>query len=95
MLAASVALIGVLVRPHTPSLSADVSGNLALAARALPYQNGALDRVSIAMSVFTSGEMIRAHATSFWKDPDWQKNVTEEQGAAVCDPRFTGTIGAY
>ena len=48
MLAASVALIGVLARPHPPSLSTDVTGDLALAARARPHLAGALDRVSIA-----------------------------------------------
>ncbi len=48
MLAASVALIGVLARPHPPSLSTTVTGDSALAARALPHLAGALDRVSIA-----------------------------------------------
>ncbi len=48
LLAASVALFGVLARPHTPSLSTSVTGDLDLAARALPHLAGALDRVSIA-----------------------------------------------
>jgi CubicO group peptidase (beta-lactamase class C family) len=48
MLAASVALIGVLAWPHPPSLSTNVTGDSALAARALPHLAGALDRVSIA-----------------------------------------------
>ena len=45
------------------------------------------------MAVFTSGEMIRAHTSQFWKDADWQMHVTDEQGAAVCDLRFAGTAG--
>jgi CubicO group peptidase (beta-lactamase class C family) len=49
MLAASVALIGVLVQPQPPSLSTNVTGSAALAARALPHLAGALDRVSIAI----------------------------------------------
>jgi CubicO group peptidase (beta-lactamase class C family) len=49
MLAASVALLGVLARPHPPSLSTTVTGDSALAARALPHLAGALDRVSIAV----------------------------------------------
>lgn len=48
MLAAGVALIGVLARPRPPSLSTNVTGDPALAARALPHLSGALDRVSIA-----------------------------------------------
>jgi CubicO group peptidase (beta-lactamase class C family) len=48
VLAASVAVIGVLARPHPPSLSTNVTGDSALAARALPHLAGALDRVSIA-----------------------------------------------
>ena len=44
-------------------------------------------------AVFTSGEMIRAHARKFWEDADWQMYVTDEQGATVCDLRFSGTAG--
>ena len=47
------------------------------------------------MAVFSSGEMIRAHASQFWKDRDWQMHVTDEQGATVCDLRFSGTAGAH
>lgn len=43
------------------------------------------------MAVFSSGEMIRAHAEQFWKDCDWQMHVTDEQGAKVCELRFSGT----
>ena len=46
------------------------------------------------MAVFTSGEMLRAHAESFWNDRDWQMNVTDDQGATVCHLRFSGTIGS-
>ena len=46
------------------------------------------------MAVFGSGEMIRAHASQFWNDADWQMHVTDEQGASVCDLRFSGTGGA-
>jgi CubicO group peptidase (beta-lactamase class C family) len=46
--AAIVALLGVLARPHPPSLSLIVTGDAALAARTLPHLAGALDRVSIA-----------------------------------------------
>jgi CubicO group peptidase (beta-lactamase class C family) len=49
VLAASVAVIGVLARPHPPSLSTTVTGDSTLAARALPHLAGALDRVSIAI----------------------------------------------
>jgi len=48
MLAASVALLGVLARPRPPSLSTMVTGDAALAATARPLLRGALDRVSIA-----------------------------------------------
>jgi CubicO group peptidase (beta-lactamase class C family) len=48
VLAASVALIGVLARPNPPSLSLVVTGDAALAVRAIPLLAGALDRVSIA-----------------------------------------------
>ncbi len=47
------------------------------------------------MAVFTSGEMIRAHASQFWKDADWQMHVTDEQGATVCDLRFSDTAAAH
>lgn len=43
------------------------------------------------MAVATSGEMIRAHAEKFWADADWRMHVTDEQGATVCDLRFSGT----
>ena len=46
------------------------------------------------MAVFTSGEMIRSHASEFWADADWHMYVTDEQGATVCDLRFSGTAGA-
>jgi hypothetical protein len=45
------------------------------------------------MAVFASGEMIRAHAEQFWEDRDWQMHVTDEQGASVCDLRFSGSLG--
>jgi CubicO group peptidase (beta-lactamase class C family) len=48
-LAAIVALLGVLARPSPPSLSTVVTGDAALAARARPLLQGALDRVSIAV----------------------------------------------
>jgi hypothetical protein len=46
------------------------------------------------MAVVTSGEMIQAHASLFWADADWQMHVTDEQGAMICDLRFSGTLGA-
>ena len=46
------------------------------------------------MAVFSSGEMIRAHAEQFWNHGDWHMHVTDEQGAGVCDLRFSGTAGA-
>ncbi|TNC49556.1 hypothetical protein FHG66_10570 [Rubellimicrobium rubrum] len=46
------------------------------------------------VAVSTSGEMIAAHAKSFWAHRDWRMHVTDEQGAAVCDLQFTGTAGA-
>jgi hypothetical protein len=49
VLATSVALFGVLVRPQPPPLSTTVTGDAALAARALPQLSAALDRVSIAV----------------------------------------------
>lgn len=49
VLALSVALIGTLARPDPPSLSTNATGDSALAAVALPYLDGALDRVSIAV----------------------------------------------
>jgi CubicO group peptidase (beta-lactamase class C family) len=48
-LAAIVALLGVLARPSPPSLSTRVTGDAALAARARPLLDGALDHVSIAV----------------------------------------------
>jgi CubicO group peptidase (beta-lactamase class C family) len=48
-LAAIVALLGVLARPSPPSLSTIVTGDAALAARARPLLQGALDHVSIAV----------------------------------------------
>ena len=47
------------------------------------------------MAVFTSGELLRGHADKFWVDRDWQMHVTDEQGASVCDLRFSGTVGAH
>ena len=47
------------------------------------------------MAVFTSGEMLRAHAKTFWDDRDWQMHVTDEQGATVCNLRFSGTTGIH
>lgn len=47
-LGALIAVLGVSARPQPPALSAEVSGNADLAARALPHLGGALDRVSIA-----------------------------------------------
>jgi CubicO group peptidase (beta-lactamase class C family) len=49
VLAAIIALLGVLARPSPPSLSTRVAGDAALAARARPLLPGALDRVSIAV----------------------------------------------
>jgi CubicO group peptidase (beta-lactamase class C family) len=49
VLAAIVALLGVLARPSPPSLSTAVTGDAALAARARPLLQGALDQVSIAV----------------------------------------------
>jgi hypothetical protein len=46
------------------------------------------------MAVVTSGEMIQAHALEFWADADWRMHVTDEQGATVCNLRFSGTAGA-
>jgi hypothetical protein len=46
------------------------------------------------MAVFTSGEMIRAHAEQFWNHGDWQMHVTDEQGVSICDLRLNGTTGA-
>jgi hypothetical protein len=46
------------------------------------------------VAVFTAGEMIRAHAGQFWQEAEWQMHVTDEQGAKVCDLRFSGTAGA-
>src|SRR4051794_36484928 len=54
VLATSFALFGVLARPNPPSLSTNVAGDAALAARALPHLDGALDRVSIAIIDGTS-----------------------------------------
>jgi CubicO group peptidase (beta-lactamase class C family) len=48
-LAASVVLLGVLVRPHPPSLSPSVTGDAVLAERARPLLHGALDRASVAV----------------------------------------------
>lgn len=47
-LAAIVSLFGVLAKPSPPSLSTQVTGDPALAARARPLLRGALDRVSVA-----------------------------------------------
>jgi CubicO group peptidase (beta-lactamase class C family) len=49
VLAAIVALLGVLARPNPPPLSTVVTGDAALAAWARPLLPGALDRVSIAV----------------------------------------------
>jgi CubicO group peptidase (beta-lactamase class C family)/uncharacterized membrane protein len=49
VLAAAVAVPGVLARPAPPSLSTAVTGDAALAERARPLLPGALDRVSIAV----------------------------------------------
>ena len=46
---ALVALLGALARPSPPSLSTQVTGDAALAARARPLLHGHLDRVSIAV----------------------------------------------
>lgn len=49
LLGLSVALIGTVARPVPPSLSTKVTGDAALAALALPYLDGALDKVSMAV----------------------------------------------
>ncbi len=49
VLALGVVLVGTVARPVPPSLSTRVTGDSALAAAALPYLDGALDRVSIAV----------------------------------------------
>lgn len=49
VLAAIIVLLGVLARPSPPSLSTAVTGDAALAARALPLLHGARDHVSIAV----------------------------------------------
>lgn len=49
VLALIVFVIGTLARPVPPSLSTTVTGDSALATAALPYLDGALDRVSIAV----------------------------------------------
>ena len=46
-LASIIAVLGVLARPNPPSLSTNVTGDLALAARVRPLLHGALDRVSV------------------------------------------------
>jgi CubicO group peptidase (beta-lactamase class C family) len=56
LLGLSVARIGTLVRPVPPSLSTKVTGDATLAAAALPYLDGALDRVSIAV---VDGDAVR------------------------------------
>jgi CubicO group peptidase (beta-lactamase class C family) len=48
-LAVLLAVVGALARPNAPSLSAMVTGDAELAARARPLLPGALDRVSIAV----------------------------------------------
>jgi hypothetical protein len=45
-------------------------------------------------AVIASGALLRDWGAQFWKDADWQMHVTDEQGAPVCDLRFTGTISA-
>jgi hypothetical protein len=45
------------------------------------------------MAVITSGEMLKAFAGKFWVERDWRMHVTDEQGATVCDLRFSGTAG--
>ena len=47
-----------------------------------------------AIAVVTAGQMIQSHAPWFWVDRDWQMHVTDEQGAMVCDLRFSDTTGA-
>jgi hypothetical protein len=47
------------------------------------------------LAVSSSGEMIRTYADQFWTHRDWQMHVTDEQGATVCDLRFSGTTGIH
>jgi len=42
-------------------------------------------------AVMTSGALLRDLGGRFWDSPDWEMNVTDEQGNSVCDPRSTGT----
>lgn len=65
VLALSVAVIGTVARPVPPSLSTEVTGDSTLAGLALPYLDGALDRVSIAV---VDGDTVR-HA-NFGADRD-------------------------
>ena len=44
-----------------------------------------------ALAVTAAGEALRDLGDRFWKSSEWQMHVTDEQGATVCDLRFTGT----
>ncbi len=46
------------------------------------------------LAVRTAGHMIRAQASEFWTDRDWEMDVVDEADATVCQLRFSGTAGA-
>ena len=46
-------------------------------------------------AVAALGDLIKGRAKTFWKSGDWQIQVTDEQGASVCDVYLSGTVGAH
>lgn len=45
-------------------------------------------------AVVASGEMLRGHASEFWRDRHWRMHVTDEQGGTVCDLHFRDAADA-
>ncbi len=47
-----------------------------------------------AQAGIVSGALLKDLGARFWREADWGMHVTDDQGATLCDPRFTGTARA-
>lgn len=45
-------------------------------------------------AVVTAGALIEDLGARFWNGADWQMDVVDEHGGAVCHLHVTGTVGA-
>jgi hypothetical protein len=46
-----------------------------------------------AAAVIAAGEALKELGARFWRHAHWRMHVTDEQGATVCDLRFSNRLG--